>query len=156
MSTVITIRVDDEVGERLDRLAAATQRSRSFLAAEALRDYLKLQEWQIGEIQAGVSEADSGDLIPHRKVMKKSDAKLAIFRTSGAEINLLEVIDYIAADNPTAALRIAKIIREQVEALWDLPNRGRPGRVHGTRELLVQRMPYIVMYRVLNNSVEIL
>ncbi len=77
MSTVITIRVDDEVGEKLDKLAAATQRSRSFLAAAALRDYLKSQEWQIGEIEAGLREADSVDLIPHQKVMKKLDAKLA-------------------------------------------------------------------------------
>jgi RHH-type transcriptional regulator, rel operon repressor / antitoxin RelB len=75
MSTVITIRADDEVGENLDKLAAATQRSRSFLAAAALRDYLESQEWQIGEIEAGL-EADSGDLIPHQRVMKKLDAEL--------------------------------------------------------------------------------
>lgn len=77
MSTVITIRVDDEIGKKLDKLATATQRSKSFLAAAALRDYLELQEWQTGEIQAGVREANAGDLISHQKVMKKLDAKLA-------------------------------------------------------------------------------
>ena len=77
MGAVITIRVDDETRERLDKLAQATQRTRSFLAAEALREYLDLQEWQVKEIEAGVGEADAGDLIAHEDVMNKLDEKLA-------------------------------------------------------------------------------
>jgi predicted transcriptional regulator len=42
-------------------LAEATQRSKSFLAAEAIRSYVESNEWQIGEIQAALKEADSGD-----------------------------------------------------------------------------------------------
>ncbi len=77
MSAVITIRVDDDVREQLDELARATQRSRSFLAAEALREYIELQEWQIREIEGGIREADAKRVRSHQKVMKKLDEKLA-------------------------------------------------------------------------------
>jgi predicted transcriptional regulator len=61
MSTTMTIRLEDEVKDRLDQLAEATQRSRSYLAAEAVRTYLDSNAWQIGEIQAALKEADAGD-----------------------------------------------------------------------------------------------
>jgi len=51
MSTTMTIRLDDELKEQLDRLAAATQRSKSFLASEAIREFIELNEWQVQEIQ---------------------------------------------------------------------------------------------------------
>ena len=61
MSTTMTIRLEDDTKDRLDKLAAATQRSRSFLAAEAVREYVALNEWQVSEIQSAVSEAERGD-----------------------------------------------------------------------------------------------
>jgi len=61
MSTTMTVRLDDDVKDRLDLLAEATQRSRSFLAAEAIRDYVESNEWQVREIQAALKEADGGD-----------------------------------------------------------------------------------------------
>ena len=61
MSTTMTIRLDDDVKDRLDVLADATQRSKSFLAAEAIRVFVETNEWQIGEIQAALGEADAGD-----------------------------------------------------------------------------------------------
>lgn len=61
MSTTITIRLEDEVKHRLDKLAEATQRSKSFLAAEAIRGYVENNEWQVGEIRAALAEADAGD-----------------------------------------------------------------------------------------------
>jgi predicted transcriptional regulator len=60
-STTMTIRLDDEVRDRLDRLAAATQRSRSYLAAEAIEQYVALQAWQVSEIEQAMKEADAGD-----------------------------------------------------------------------------------------------
>jgi predicted transcriptional regulator len=57
----MTIRLEDEVRDRLDQLAEATQRSRSFLAAEAIRAFVETNEWQIGEIRAALREADAGD-----------------------------------------------------------------------------------------------
>ena len=61
MTTTLSVRVEPEVKARLDALADATQRSRSFLAAEAIREYVEINEWQLQEIQNGVAEADAGD-----------------------------------------------------------------------------------------------
>jgi RHH-type rel operon transcriptional repressor/antitoxin RelB len=61
MSTTMTVRLDDELKERLEGLAEATQRTKSFLATEAIREYLDLNEWQIQETRAALAEADAGD-----------------------------------------------------------------------------------------------
>ena len=61
MSTTITIRLDDDVKDRLDALAQATQRSKSFLAAEAIRQFVDLNAWQVQEIHAALQQADAGD-----------------------------------------------------------------------------------------------
>lgn len=61
MSTTMTVRLEDEVKARLEKLAESTQRSKSFLAAEAIRAYVENNEWQVSEIKAGLREADVGD-----------------------------------------------------------------------------------------------
>lgn len=61
MSTTMTIRLEEEVRDRLDRLAESTQRSKSFLAAEAIREFVENNEWQIAEIRAALKEANAGD-----------------------------------------------------------------------------------------------
>lgn len=63
---------------------------------------------------------------------------------------------YIAKDKLSAANRLAKRILNAVSLLPNQPSMGRPGRVLGTRELIVSSTPYIVPYRVKNNSIEIL
>ena len=63
---------------------------------------------------------------------------------------------YIARDNPAAAARVVMAIEEAVQNLARFPALGRPGRVPGTRELVVPATPYIIPYRVRNNAVEIL
>ncbi|MDP9928329.1 putative transcriptional regulator [Variovorax paradoxus] len=68
MSTTMTIRLDDEVKERLDHLADATHRSKSFLAAEAIRAYVETNEWQIGEVRAALKEADAEDFASDKEV----------------------------------------------------------------------------------------
>ncbi|NOR42368.1 MAG: ribbon-helix-helix protein, CopG family [Gammaproteobacteria bacterium] len=60
-SSTMTIRLDADLKIRLDKLADATHRSKSYLAAEAVREYIELNEWQLQEIQAAVTEADAGD-----------------------------------------------------------------------------------------------
>jgi predicted transcriptional regulator len=57
----MTIRIDDDVKERLERLAASTDRTKSFLAAEAVRAYVDGNEWQVAEIRDALKEADAGD-----------------------------------------------------------------------------------------------
>ena len=68
MSTTMTIRLEDEVKERLDKLAAPTQRSKSFLAAEAIRAFVESNEWQVAEIEAALAEADAGDFATEKEV----------------------------------------------------------------------------------------
>ena len=68
MSSTMTLRLEDDVKDRLDVLAGATQRSKSFLAAEAVRIYVENNEWQIGEIQAALNEADGGDFASTKDV----------------------------------------------------------------------------------------
>ena len=60
-SAVLTLRVDAGTKARLEKLAEATRRSKSFLAAEAIERYLEAEDWQIREIRQAVKEADAGD-----------------------------------------------------------------------------------------------
>ncbi len=61
MSSVLTIRVPEELQQELGGLAEMTGRSRSWLAAEAIREYLERERWQIAEIHEAIAEADAGD-----------------------------------------------------------------------------------------------
>jgi toxin ParE1/3/4 len=63
---------------------------------------------------------------------------------------------WIALANPSAADRLVLRIVERVEQLARLPQLGRPGRVKGTRELVVPQTSYIVAYRIREEVVEIL
>ena len=73
-----------------------------------------------------------------------------------ARNNRFEQLDYIAADNPTAAARVDEEIERQTDLLAQFPNMGREGRVNGTRELVINRSPYIVVYRVKKDRIEII
>ena len=70
--------------------------------------------------------------------------------------NLDEEAAYIAADDPGAARLVVKRVLDAVAMLTNQPGLGHPGRVSGTRELLVARTRYIVPYRVRSETVEIL
>lgn len=56
----LSVILPTEIQERLDRLAVEAARSPSDLAAEAIRSYLEVRDWQLEEIQTGVREADAG------------------------------------------------------------------------------------------------
>ena len=66
------------------------------------------------------------------------------------------IFDYIEADNPTAAIRVDDRIREQTFNLTKFPEIGRPGRAEGMRELVILRPPFVVAYRVVENTVIVL
>ena len=70
--------------------------------------------------------------------------------------NLDEEASFIAADDSVAARLVVERVLEAVAQLADQPGLGRPGRVHGTRELVVSKTRYIVPYRVRGDTVEIL
>ncbi len=74
MSEVMTIRVDRKTKSRLEKLAKAMDRTKSYVAAEAIRAYIDLNEWQIAEIKAALKEAEAGDFASEeevRAVMRK-------------------------------------------------------------------------------------
>ncbi len=70
--------------------------------------------------------------------------------------NLDEEAAYIAAEDPVAARAVVERVLNAVETLADHPAIGRPGRVPGTRELVVPKTRYIVPYRVRGETVEVL
>jgi toxin ParE1/3/4 len=65
-------------------------------------------------------------------------------------------IEYIAQDNPLAAVHVGDEIERQVEILLQHTKMGRPGRVKGTRELVIVGTPYIVAYRIKGDAVQVL
>lgn len=54
-------RLPEDVSQRLDALATATGRTTSFLAGQAIRDFLEREVWRIAEIQQAIHEADADD-----------------------------------------------------------------------------------------------
>jgi plasmid stabilization system protein ParE len=62
---------------------------------------------------------------------------------------------FIAEDKPGAAARVAATILAAAERLEVFPNLGRKGRSSGSRELIVPGLPYIVVYRIANDGIEI-
>lgn len=56
-----TVRVPDDTADKLDRLAQKLDRSRSYVASQAIEDYVAREAWQLAEIEAGLIEAERGD-----------------------------------------------------------------------------------------------
>lgn len=66
------------------------------------------------------------------------------------------IFDYIEAESPRAAVAVDERISTHSRTLIQFPQSGRPGRVEGTRELIVTRTPFIIAYRVADDVVRIL
>jgi toxin ParE1/3/4 len=66
------------------------------------------------------------------------------------------ILDYIAADAPRAAIAVDTRLGEAIGSLAHFPESGRPGRIAGTRELVITGLPYVVPYRVTGQQVLIL
>lgn len=73
MTSTVTIRLEETTKDKLEKLADATHRSRSFLAAEAIKAYVESNEWQINEIHAAINEADVGDFASEAEVQAVLD-----------------------------------------------------------------------------------
>jgi toxin ParE1/3/4 len=77
--------------------------------------------------------------------------------TRRAEGDLDDIAAYIGQDSPAAAARVVLELIERTEALLTRHAAlGRPGRVLGTRELVIGGLPYVIPYRVRDNDIEIL
>ena len=69
-SVTFTVRVDSAVKKRLEKLAKSTGRSRSFLAAEAIGEYVDVNEWQVAGIKRAMESMDRGEGVPHQDIEK--------------------------------------------------------------------------------------
>lgn len=67
-STTVTVRVERNVKNCLEKLAKSTGRTRSFLAAEALNAYLDVNEWQVAGIKQAMASLDRGEGVSHENV----------------------------------------------------------------------------------------
>jgi predicted transcriptional regulator len=71
--SIMSLRLPDEIADTLAHLAKATGRSKSFLAVDALREYLAREAWQIEEIQKALKEADASDFATPEEVKAIAD-----------------------------------------------------------------------------------
>ena len=69
-SSVLTLRLDAKLKNKLDRLSKSMNRSRSFVAAQAIQEYVSVNEWQINEIKKGLAEADAGDFASEEEMQQ--------------------------------------------------------------------------------------
>ena len=66
--TAFTVRVPDELAQQLDQLASKLDRSRAYVAAQAIEDFVERQGWQLAEIEAGLAEAERGEFATSAEV----------------------------------------------------------------------------------------
>jgi toxin ParE1/3/4 len=76
--------------------------------------------------------------------------------TTPAADDLYNIVQRIRKDNPSAASKVAAILYDGCAGLKDFPRSGRKGRMDGTRELVFSGLPYIVVYRIQDQIVELL
>lgn len=67
-NSVVTVRLDEQIKRRLEALAQGTKRTKSFLAAEAIAQYLDREAWQIEQTQKALLEADEGEFATEAQV----------------------------------------------------------------------------------------
>lgn len=73
-----------------------------------------------------------------------------------AVADLEHAFAYIAEDNPVAARQVAEKVQQAIGHLSEHPSMGRPGRVSGTKELVITGTPFVVPYRINHDTIEIL
>jgi predicted transcriptional regulator len=66
--SMMSLRLPDELAAALAELATATGRTRSYLAIEALREYIEREAWQVAKIQKGIEQADAGEFATEEEV----------------------------------------------------------------------------------------
>ena len=66
--SVMSMRLPDELTTQLDKLATATGRTKSFLAGQAIRDFVERESWQIAEITQAITEADLADFATEQEM----------------------------------------------------------------------------------------
>ncbi|MBE0504652.1 MAG: CopG family ribbon-helix-helix protein [Desulfuromonadales bacterium] len=67
---LVSLRIEEELADRLNSLAKSTGKTKSFIASQAIQDYLALQEWQVEAIKEGIDAADRGEMVGHEEAVK--------------------------------------------------------------------------------------
>ncbi len=70
-ASILSLRMPEGLAERLENLAKATDRSKSYLAAVAIEEYIAIQEWQVQAIKEGINEAKTGKVVGHHKAVEE-------------------------------------------------------------------------------------
>lgn len=70
-ASLISVRMPEELAERLESLAKATDRSKSYLATLAIEEFVAIQEWQIQAIKDGIADAEAGRVVGHEKALEE-------------------------------------------------------------------------------------
>ena len=70
MTETLSVWIHADTKKRLEAISKQSRRSKSFLAAEAITAFVDSEEWQLGEIEDGIAELDSGQMVSHEKVSK--------------------------------------------------------------------------------------
>lgn len=68
-ASLLSVRVSQDLAERLEKLAKATEHSKSFLAAQAIEEFITLQEWQVEAIKEGIAAAERGEIASHEEAL---------------------------------------------------------------------------------------
>ena len=76
--------------------------------------------------------------------------------TSDAVTDLENIVSYLHREHASAAPAVVRTIVDTIAGLTRFPNRGRPGTVPGTRELVMPTLPYIVVYSTTDQAVHLL
>lgn len=75
-STLVTVRITPTIAERLAMLADSMDRSKSYIAAEAIEEYLDIHEWQIQAIKQGIEAVEQGKTFPFEEIKKHWEKKI--------------------------------------------------------------------------------
>ncbi|MBF0354203.1 MAG: CopG family ribbon-helix-helix protein [Alphaproteobacteria bacterium] len=67
-SVAMSLRLKPELGQRIERLASAVDRTKNWIVERALEEYLDRESWQVAEIRQGLIEADAGDFASTAKI----------------------------------------------------------------------------------------
>ena len=68
-ASLLSVRVSQDMAERLEKLAKATEHSKSFLAAQAIEEFITLQEWQVEAIKEGIAAVERGEIVSHEEAL---------------------------------------------------------------------------------------
>jgi toxin ParE1/3/4 len=154
------VHLTPDLESKLSRIAGEQGREAESLVLEAVERMVDHDEWFAGEVEKGLAAADRGEFIEHEDIGKLINSRYPGWCVSAGRspplATLTNICDYIEErDGPEAARRAALRIYEGIGKLAPFPHRGRPGRKIGTRELVFPGFPFLTVYRVCSDVIEI-